>query len=119
MQVSDIDRQIAELQAQKQTLIAKEKDAALDQVMVALKELNALGFHYELHNNDKPKTARRTGVRSDVLKVIQNADGMKPGDIAQALDMDDTKGKQSISNALSALKKAGSIVAVDGMYRRA
>jgi predicted transcriptional regulator len=122
MQLSDIDKQIAELQAQKQQLIEKEKEKALDEVMAALEKLNALGFHYELHNlESKPKVTRtrRTGVRDDVLAVISKHQGIKPADIAAELELDDTKGKQAVANALSALKKAGQVTVENREYRAA
>ncbi|SEN53998.1 hypothetical protein SAMN04488077_1203 [Roseovarius tolerans] len=117
MQVSDIDKQIAELQAQKRTIIEEEKKTAKKKVEQALQELNALGFNYKLvEEGTTPKRTRRTGVRDDVLKTIKNGDGMKPAEIAVAMGMDDAKGKQSISNALTALKKSGILVATDGAY---
>jgi hypothetical protein len=117
MQISDIDRQIAELQAQKRVMIEEETKTAKKKVELALQELNALGFSYKLVQEDAaPTRTRRTGVRDDVLKTIKNGDGMKPAEIAVAMGMDDARGKQSISNALTALKKSGMVVVTDGAY---
>jgi len=115
--LSEIDRQIGELQAQKRLLIQEEKKKALRKVELAVKELNALGCNYSIADGGTPARARRTGVRNDVLEVVQKADGIKPADIAASLGMDGKAGRQSVANALSALKKAGSIVVDSGMYR--
>lgn len=114
MQLSDIDKQIAELEAKKRQLIEEEKKSAMKKVELALQELNALGFNYKLTQGTT--TTRRTGVRDSVLKAVQNSKGITPAAIAEQLSMDDTKGKQSISNALSALKKAGKVKAENGSY---
>src|SRR5712691_4020372 len=54
---------------------------------------------------------RRSGVRDDVLKAIRESPGISPANIRKTLDIGegDKSGSQSVSNALSALKKAGTI----------
>jgi hypothetical protein len=114
--LTDIDKQIADLQAQKRELIKQEKKTALKKVEAALQELNALGYNYSITESGTPTRTRRSGVRGKVLEVVKNADGIKPSDIAVALGIDNKAGKQSVANALSALKKAGSVVAEEGKY---
>lgn len=115
MSIADIDAQIAELEKKKRDLIAEEKKTALKKVELALQELNALGYNYKLaEEGAAPK--RRSGVREGVLSIIQQANGIKPADIAATLDMLDKAGKQSVSNAVSALKKTGKITSTDGKY---
>lgn len=116
MQLSEIDQQIADLQAQKAKLIEDEKKSAMQKVKLALQELNALGFNYSLTEGTTSTRTRRTGVRDAVLKAVQSGNGMKSAEIATQLDMDDTKGKQSVANALAALKKAGTVTAENGRY---
>ena len=115
--ISDIDKQIAALEAQKQKIIDDEKKAALKKVEDALAELNALGFNYKLTGGASPLGKRRAGVRQSVLEVVKKANGIRPADIAATLDMGDKSGKQSVANALAALKKAKLVSAKDGIYR--
>lgn len=116
MRLSDIDKQIEELQKQKDTLVQKEHDDALKAAQEALDKVNELGYKYRITGGTQATTKRRTGVRDDVLKAVKAGNGMKPAEIAQSLGMDDAKGKQSVANALSALKKTGKITATDGAY---
>lgn len=122
MQLSDIDKQIADLQKQKQQLIEKEKDAALDEVMAAIKKLNALGYDYQLVSGTKAKTTRtrRSGVRDGVLAEIKkHPGGIERAALLDAMGATDTKAQQSVSNAVAALKKAGEITAESGHYTAA
>ncbi|MEO1299394.1 MAG: hypothetical protein AAFW75_27200 [Cyanobacteria bacterium J06636_16] len=114
---------VAELEAQRDNIERQieeakkaEKASALKKVEAALSELNALGYAYTLTEGEAGTSTRRTGVRDDVLKTIQSGSGMKPADVAEALGMSDKRGKQSVSNAISALKKAGKIAVTDGNY---
>lgn len=116
-QLSDIDKQIAELEAQKRKLVEEEKKSAKKKVELALQELNALGFNYKLVEEGTATRTRRSGVRDSVFKAVQSApQGIKPADIAEQLNMTDKAGRQSISNALSALKKANKVSADAGVY---
>lgn len=107
--------QIRELEQQKQQLLATAKKEALDKANAAISELAELGFHYQLVESEAPP--RRTGVRETVLQVVKAADGITPAQIAEKLGMDDKAGKQSVANALAALKKAGSVASDNGVYR--
>jgi len=55
------------------------------------------------------RSTRRSGVRDQVLQVVKSKDGVTSADIRKALGITDKSGSQSVSNALSALKKAGQI----------
>lgn len=116
--LSDIEKQIAALEAEKRKIIEEEKKTAKKKVELALQELNALGFNYKLVEEGSSTTrTRRSGVRDSVLKAVQDApQGIKPADIAEKLDMTDKAGRQSIANALSALKKANKVTAESGVY---
>jgi len=114
--VSDIDQQIADLEAKKRQLIADEKRSALKKVQLAIQELNALGFSYSLVEGQSSTGTRRTGIRQQVLALIQKAPTTR-ADVIQALDAaGDKKAQQSISNALANLKKTGAVSLVDGTY---
>lgn len=115
--LTDIDKQIAELEAKKRQLIEDEKKLALKKVDDAIKELNALGFNYQLVSMAKATRTRKSGVRSSVLAEIKkHSGGISRSDLLQALNATDTKAQQSISNAVSALKKSGAITGEDGHY---
>lgn len=121
MKLADIDKQIADLEAKKRALLADAKKTAKKKVEMAIQELNALGFSYKLvaSGGESFGGIRRTGIRDSVLAAVKKANGIRPSDIAATLGMDDKAGKQSISNALSALKKAGAVVVENGKYKGA
>ncbi len=56
-------------------------------------------------------TGRRSGIRDNVLEAIKAKAGMSPAQIRKAVGIadGDKSGSQSVSNALSALKRAGTI----------
>ncbi|HUF55390.1 MAG TPA: hypothetical protein VMM55_02395 [Thermohalobaculum sp.] len=64
---------------------------------------------------------RRTGIRQNVLEVIKrNKGGIKRADILDKMSVKgDKRAEQSISNALSNLKKQGHITLEDGAYKPA
>lgn len=115
--------QIAELERQKEQLLAGAKSEAIQVAEKAIAELNALGFSYRLVEGVAAPRAtgtRRSGVRQDVLNAIKTN-----GPIARAALLEqmgvkgDKAGEQSVSNALAALKKAGEITSTDGNYEAA
>ncbi len=115
-QMKELEAQQKALEDKKAALLKEAKEEALNKVKAALAELNALGFNYNI--SEGSTTTRRTGVRESVRQVIANApEGITPAGIARALGLEDKRGKQSISNALSALKKASTVAATDGVYK--
>lgn len=112
--------QIKELEEQKRKLLAEAKKEALDTARKALAELNQLGFNYKLVQGDAPNVSgtRRSGIRNDVLDYIQKNNGVDRAHILTGMNVrGDKKGEQSVSNSLSALKKAGKITTDNGLYR--
>lgn len=92
-------------------------DQELSQINQELVAIEA----YEAAKVGKPKPrttgTRRTGQRQAVLEVIkQHPDGISPSGIRDALDLNDKSGSQSVSNALSALRKKSLIVQENGLY---
>lgn len=120
----DIMQKLADLDRQRETLLQKAHDEKIKVVEEAIAELNALGFNYRLAGGKAailtPTVGtgkRRTGVRDDVLNVIKNAsEPISPAEIAEHMDMTDKSGRQSVANALSALKKSELVEAKGGKY---
>lgn len=119
--------QIMELEAQKQALMIKAKAEALSTAEKAIADLNNLGFNYRLVEGGTGGTriatastitrTRKAGVADEVLAVIKAAPkGLPRAGVLEQMQAHDTKAQQSISNALSNLKKAGKLVAKDGIY---
>lgn len=115
--LTDIDKQIADLQAQKRKLVEDEKKTALKKVELALQELNALGFNYRLTEADQAQSrGRRSGVRDSVLNTIKSNPGITSAAIAERLGWTDKSGKQSVANAVSNLRKANQITSEGGKH---
>jgi len=110
--------EIKKLEEQKQKLLTSAKKEALDTIDAALRQLRELGFHYELvsHEAAAPRT-RRSGVRDAVLAEIRkHPTGISRTDLFTALNATDDKTKQSISNAVAALKRTNAITSDGGRY---
>lgn len=117
MNIAEIDAQIEKLQNERASILEKEKEAAVAKVQAALDELNALGFNYELHTaTAKPKRTRRVNIRQTVLDAIKAHPGSKPAQLAEKLGWTEPGDSNSISNALGALKKSGSVKSEAGSY---
>ena len=117
--------ELKKLDAQREQLLSKAKDDALERAQKAVSELNELGFNYRLVDSSAParpaatapRGSRRSGIRTTVLEAIQNSTGMSRADLLEHLNVKgDKAGEQSVSNALAALKKAGQIDNRDGTY---
>ena len=100
----------------------KEKRKAIDQdIASAEQELKAIDA-YERAKFGKPATTttggkRRTGVRKEVLAIIQqHPQGITRQELLTLMNAEDKKAEQSISNAISNLKKAGDIDGEKGTY---
>lgn len=105
------------LTAEKQTLAGQIDDLKAD--MAGLdKELKAIDA-YERAKSGTTTAKRRSGIRQDVLEVIKKVpNGISRGDIIATMDAHGDKAKtQSVSNALQALKKAGTVSSDDGVYK--
>lgn len=67
-----------------------------------------------------PRKPRQSGVRDGVLaEIAKHKDGIKRGDLLTAMGATEKSAEQSISNAVSALKKDGKITADQGLYKAA
>lgn len=116
--------QIKALDEQKAQLLAAAKQEALTKANEAIDALNELGFNYRLMEGSaatKPTGTgrRRSGIRTDVLEALKAApQGMPRAMLLEEMGVKgDKSGEQSVSNALSALKKAGEIDNEDGVYK--
>jgi hypothetical protein len=124
---STIYDRIKELEAEKTKLMEEATATALANAQEAIAQLNQLGFNYRLTQDGKatraPRQAstgtRRSGIRDQVLAIIQGAgaDGINRSDLLEKLEAKgDKTAEQSISNAISALKKANAIAGEKGNY---
>ena len=102
-QLAEIDRQFAAVLAYEQTLAGKLPVPALSK------------------QKQSTKRAGRGQKQAEVLRLIeQQPNGMKRGEVIDAIGVKGSKsGAQSVSNALTALKKAGKIASTDGKGRAA
>lgn len=130
MATTSIIDQIMELEAQKQKLMNQAKSEALAAAEKAIADLNNLGFNYRLVEGPITRVtstetstgtrARRSGIADDVLEMIKKStDGLSRGALIEQLHATDKSAQQSISNALSNLKKKGQLIAENGVYRAA
>ncbi|MBK8082328.1 MAG: hypothetical protein IPK28_00010 [Devosia sp.] len=116
---------LKKLDEERAKLIADAKSQALAAANMAIADLNSLGFTYRLVEGgvSTPRApssgTRRAGIRELVLNAVRasGADGINRADLLLALGMKgDKSGEQSVSNALSALKKAGATSTKNGRY---
>lgn len=113
--------EIRKLDEQKKQLLQSAKSEALKKAKQAIDELNELGFNYELVERDtgaKPRGTRRTGIRNNVLSVVKShPQGIRRSDVLDKMNANDKSTQQSVSNALSALKKNNHIVQEGSLYK--
>ena len=131
MATMSIIDQIMELEAKKQELMTKAKTEALTMAEKAVADLNSLGFHYRLVEGNQPpaprtreatttRGPRRGGVAEQVLDHIKKSEsGLSRAQLLSAMGAEDKSAQQSISNALSNLKKKGELTAANGVYKPA
>ena len=104
---------------------ALAKRTEIDARIVAIDTELAAIDAYEAAKLGKParvkKTgSRRSGMRQNVLAEIKkHPGGISPAGIKEALGATDTSARQSVSNALAALKRNSEVVANDGLYKAA
>ena len=100
-QLAEIDRSFAAVLAYEQTLAGKLPVPALSK------------------RQRSAKPAGRGEKQEEVLRVIeQQPSGMTRGEVIAAIGVKGSKsGAQSVSNALTALKKAGKIASTDGKWQ--
>lgn len=100
-QLAAIDRQFAAVLAYEKTLAGKLPDPAVSK------------------RRQAGKRGGRGEKQAQVLQVIgQKAGGMTRGEVIYALGVKGSKsGAQSVSNALTALKKVGKIASKDGKWQ--
>lgn len=122
--LDEIDAQIRALEDQKKQIQQKAKDAALSKANAAIEELRKLGYNYRLTEAAGTARAapsgggtRRTGQREAVLSAVKSAPaGLTAGQVLEAMEATTDAEKTSVRNALSALKKAGTLKLDGGTY---
>ncbi len=101
---------------------ALEKRAEVEARITAIDTELAAIEAYDAAKRGKPRRStrsntRRTGRRAEVLEAIKrHPHGMTRGDLLTAMGATDHKTKESITNALSALKRADKVTGKDGVY---
>jgi hypothetical protein len=97
-ELDDIDAQMIELAKKRSQL-----DADLNQLLGNTPR--------QPRTTRQSSGGRRSGIRDEVLAAIRTNPGMSPAQIRKAVGVadGDKSGSQSVSNALSAMKKAGQI----------
>lgn len=117
--MATIIERIQQLEAEKQKLLSQAKDEALANAKRAVAELNSLGYHYRLVEEDHQETTatgrgRRTGVKEEVVALLKKSStGLTKRGILEAMQVTDKSHENSISNALSTLKAKGTITRDD------
>ncbi len=113
--------EIRKLDSQKAKLLSDAKEEALANANAAIAMLNELGFAYQLVETDKaaPTGKRRTGMSDKVLKMIKaRPNGIKRAELLERMGVKgDKSGEQSVSNALSTLKRFGKLSAEGRVYK--
>jgi glycyl-tRNA synthetase (class II) len=110
-----LNTQLEELAKKKEDI-----DAQMQQVKTELKAIDA----YEQSKNPakkekKTRAPRKTGVKQAVMNLIASSAGITRAKLIEMMQAQDDKAKQQqISNVLTALKKAGTVSAVDGTYTK-
>lgn len=98
---------------------AQEKLAAIDTEMRAIAAYEAAKKGKPATDGaTRPRKPRQTGKRREVFKLVEDhPDGVSVGELKDKLGIrGDKAGEQSLSNALSALKKNGQLTLEDGRY---
>lgn len=119
--------EIKALDAKKQELLARAKSEALKAAEKAVADLNSLGFSYRLVEAGGTARAtstdtgtRRSGVSKELLELLKSSKtGLNRAAILEQMNATDKAHQNTISTALSNLKKAGKITAEGGVYKAA
>ena len=120
-----IEQERTRLTQAREDALAKKQEAE-DQLAAIDTEFGAIAA-YEAAKKGKPASAgaekkrrapRQSGKRNEILKLVQQyPDGVTAGELKDKLGIRGNKqGEQSVSNALSALKKAGQLTLEGGKY---
>jgi hypothetical protein len=115
------------LHHEREELFARQRE--LDQKLAAInRELSAIDVYEaaksgKLATSGQPRTpiasrAPRGSKRNEVLKLIEESEGLTRGEILQRMGLRGNKsGEMSVSNTLSALAKSNQVVRREGRYR--
>lgn len=116
-----IAKERAKLTKAREEELAKraEIDARIEEIDTEFAAIDAYEATKLRKNKARGGTGtRRNGRRQEVLAVIKkHPQGIKPADIKADLGAHDKSAQQSVSNALSALKKTNLVTASGGVYK--
>lgn len=123
-QILELEAQQKSIEEQKKKILAQAKSQAMQAAEKAVADLNNLGFSYKLVDGGSTTRAatstrtRKSGVADEVHAIIKSAqEGLTRSGVLAAMNAMDAKAQQSISNALSNLKKKGQVSAENGVYK--
>ena len=115
----------AVVEAERERLKSKrseitDKIKALEKELVGIdREAEAVNAYYAAKTGKRVSSGQRAprgSRRKDILEFVKNG-GMGRADILEALGVrGDKSGEQSVSNALSSMKKSGALAVDDGKY---
>ncbi len=115
----------AVVEAERERLKSKrseitDKIKALEKELVGIdREAEAVNAYYAAKTGKRVSSGQRAlrgSRRKDILEFVKNG-GMGRADILEALGVKgDKSGEQSVSNALSSMKKSGALAVDDGKY---
>lgn len=113
------------VEAERERLKGKRSDTigkikALEKELVGIdREMEAVNAYYASKTGKRVSTGQRAPRgkrREEILSLVKNG-GMGRADILEALGVKgDKSGEQSVSNALSSMKKSGALAVDDGKY---
>lgn len=116
-----IEKERARLDKRREEVLAR-REKLDEEIAIIDKELAAIAA-YEAAKQGKPKRAATTRVprgsrQQSVVEVIaKHKKGITRGEILESLNLKGNKGgEQSVSNALSALKKARRVISKNRKY---
>ena len=114
-EVARLEKQHAELLSQK-----SEIDDKLKAVEIELKAIDAYRNRKEEPKVRKPRTPRKESLKQAVMNMLATAGSATRSQLIELMQAKEDKAKQqAISNALTQLKKAGTLVSNDGVYSKA
>jgi Fe2+ or Zn2+ uptake regulation protein len=122
--MAQMAEKLTDLMQQERERLTKRREEILHELSEVDTELSRIAAYFsagKTTRSGKGNRQQRGTVQTTVLEIIQRIpNGISRGDIISTINSTGTKtSEQSISNALSALKKSKKITSQDGKYKTA